>query len=172
MSAPDIDAIFRIEFNGLVRQLRSRFGDGPPDPEDAVQTAFLRLNRTASHTPVEDPRGFLYTAARNLMLDGKRRSKTHATYLDEKKHHPAQTNVEEITPERVVLAKDRLERMNALITTLPEKQRRVLALSRLSGMTFAEISAETGYSMADISRQLTAALKTLRDSLKEADGHD
>lgn len=168
----DIDSVFRIEFHGLVRQLRSRFGDGPPDPEDAVQTAFARLSRTAADTRIEDPRGFLYTAARNLMLDGRRRSRTHAAWLEDAKSRDNEIKVEEITPERVVLAKDRLDRMNALIDSLPEKQRLVLALSRLSGLTYAEISSQTGYSMADISRQLTAALRTLRDGLQEADGHD
>lgn len=171
MSAAEIELVFRREFAGLVRQLRSRFGEGPPEPEDAVQTAFARLSQADEQDRIDDFRAFLYTAARNLMLDGKRRSKTHASYIDRAVIGEFSSNVEEITPERVVLGKDRLDTMNDIISKLPEKQRIVLALSRLKGLTYAEIGAQTGYSMADISRQLTAALRTIRDGLEQGGDH-
>lgn len=170
MGVVDLDLVFRREFPGLVRQLRARFGEGPPEPEDAVQTAFSKLSRAGESAQVQDLRAFLYTTARNLMLDGKRRSRTHATYVDRAVAGEFSANVEDISPERVVLGKDSLEQMNRIVATLPQKQRTILALSRLQGLTYAEIAERTGYSMADISRQLTAALRTLRDRLEDGGG--
>lgn len=169
----DIDDIFRQEFSGLVRQIRSRFGDGPPEPEDAVQTAFARYAEVGIDQTIGDPRGFLYTLARNRMIDGKRRHKTQSTNIQRMGDEDIAQKVEEITPERVVLGRDSLDTMNALINTLPSKQRTVLALSRLEGLTYAEIAAQTGYSLADISRQMKAALVTLSEGMADAfDGSD
>ena len=41
------------------------------------------------------------------------------------------------------------------------------------GLTYAEIAAQTGYSLADISRQMKAALVTLSEGMADAfDGSD
>lgn len=39
----DIDALYRAHAGDLVAWLRKMFGDGPPEPEDMAQQAFLKL---------------------------------------------------------------------------------------------------------------------------------
>ena len=75
--------------------------------------------------------------------------------------------LDEISPERVLMEKQRFEILNAAIKRLPDKQQRMLAMNRYHGMTYAQIAARTGWSLADISRQLTRALAMLDAALKD-----
>jgi len=165
----DIGSAYAELRRGLVSRLRRRFGDGPPDPEDAVQHAFERWMHGRSRGDVNDPEAFLYTAARNRILDERRRSDTRRKHIDSVLAGVAGEVMENVTPERVLHDRERLARLNAAISTLPEKQRVIVALGRLRGLTYAQIAQETGYSASDISRQMTAALIALKRAIEDED---
>ena len=48
-----------------------------------------------------------------------------------------------------------------LLSGLSDRQREIVQRSRLKGQTYAQISAETGWSLGTISSELRAALQTL-----------
>jgi RNA polymerase sigma-70 factor (ECF subfamily) len=58
------------------------------------------------------------------------------------------------------------------IATLTPKQREVLIRSRLKGETFEQIRDACGWSKADISRTLQAALGVLQSAMREYAGHE
>ena len=161
MRAPELETLFRNHFTDLCKSINRVFGAGPPEPEDLVQDAFERYARLEDRSAIRNPRSFLFITAKNIGLDFKRRAKTNNAYLAEQIALDAELKLEELTPERVVLAKDYVEAVTGAIAMLPRKQQLILVKSRLEGKSFKQIGEETGWSAGDISRNLHAAMDAL-----------
>lgn len=162
----DVDDLYRTHFKSLVAGIRASFGSGPPDPEDVVQSAFMKFARLEDKASISNPRNFIYIAAQNLVLDHKRSAKTANAYIAEQLAFDSELALERITPERVVEAKERFNILVAAMRDLPKKQRVLLAMSRLEGKTYREIASETGYSLADVGRNVNQAITSLVIALK------
>jgi RNA polymerase sigma factor (sigma-70 family) len=165
-SAAGIEELYRDYWKELCRQLRRSFGPGPPDPEDVVQAAFARLAALDHPDRVHNPRAFLFTTARNLVLDHKRRQKLHFDYAQAVLATHSTLSLDELTPERVYLNKERFEIIRDAVEKLPHKQRVILGLHRHRGYTYQQIASETGWSYGDVYRQMEAALASLSDAMK------
>lgn len=126
-----------------------------PDAEDLTQETFLKaLSRFPDLQKAPLP--FLYAVARNLCIDRSRR-KT-AQPLDES------------APGREPFGP--LETADALgraVSTLPREQQELLLLRYASGLPIGAMSKITGLSRFAVHRRLSAALKSLREILKEVD---
>lgn len=155
-----IEELYRSCWGELCRRLRRLYGDGPPEPEDIAQSAFAKITALDNLKYIENPRAFLFTTAVNLGLNAIDRIVRARKFIDGEMHRVGQ-NVEEITPETVYQDREHLNTVQQAIDSLSEKQRQVLLRSRLKGETYAQISAATGWSPADISRQLKAALAVI-----------
>lgn len=165
-----LDRLYRLHFQDLCANIYKSFGPGPPEPEEVVQTAYAKYVELAEPEKISNPRAFLYIAARNIVLDHKRRLKVFDSYAAEQIAFEKELGLEEITPERVVLAKERFDVLVEVIKKLPKKQQVVLTMSRLEGKPYREIAKETGWSPADISRQMQAGMTALVRALKAHDG--
>lgn len=162
----DLDALYRAHFTELVAKVRAAFGSGPPEPEDAVQTAFMKFARLQDRSAVANPRNFLFISAQNIIFDHRRMTRTANAYIAEQLALDTELALEQITPERVVVAKERFSILAEAMRQLPQKQQVLLAMSRLEGKTYREIAAETGYSLADVGRNINQAITTLVIALK------
>lgn len=151
----------------LTARLRRVYGDGPPEPEDLAQAAAEKLARRQLDD-IDNVDAYLFRAAVNIGLNQIERARVarrYAEFVLTGDHVPI---VEETTPEDVYSGRERLERLKRALNTLTPKQKTIVARSRLRGETYAEIRAATGWSEADISRQLKAALTRLQDELDPA----
>ncbi|AXE63940.1 hypothetical protein BBF93_06700 [Hyphomonas sp. CACIAM 19H1] len=164
-----LDEIYRAYFQPLSAAIARTFGQGPPEPEEIVQAAFLKFMRMEDRARVENARAFLFASARNIMLDHKRRSRRTEAYVAEQLAYDPDFQLEEISPERVLEAKDRLDVLTEALKALPYKQQVVLTLNRLHGKTYAEIIEATGWSLGDISRSLNAGKAALMEALEQSE---
>ncbi len=146
-----------------------RFGEGPPDPEDAIQTAFARFIELDAEHKVERPRAFLFAMSRNLMLDEMRRAGVRRRHAQRAADAPDTVQVEETTPENVLLSREKFRDLNRAVAQLPERRRRLIVMSRIEGMTYAEIAKTTGMSPASISREIARALIFLQETLESGE---
>jgi RNA polymerase sigma factor (sigma-70 family) len=157
-----LSRIYRAHFRELCLRLRWVYKGGPPDPEDLAQTAFEKLSEFKDLSRIENPRAFLFRTAVNIGLNAIERNRV-ARRFAERELAAANTPVlEENTPEDVYSLKQRLERTQAAFGSLTAKQKEIVTRSRILGQTYEEIQAETGWSQADISRQLNAALNAMQ----------
>lgn len=163
-----VQRLYNDHFRDLVRWLARRYGAGPPEPEDIAQTAFTRIAALEDVEYIRNPRAFLFTTAVNEALTRLRWIKRLRTFVEAELHEVGE-EVEEITPERIYSSRNRLEAVLASAASLTDKQRELIRRSRLLGQTYADISADTGWSAADISRQLTVAMNTLVAALEAYD---
>ncbi|KCZ48467.1 hypothetical protein HY17_16585 [Hyphomonas sp. CY54-11-8] len=164
-----MDDLYRSHFDELCANIRKSFGSGPPEPEDAVQTAFAKFASLENPEEVRDPRAFLYIAARNVVLDHKRSAKVANAYIAEQIALDFELKLEGITPERVVDSRQRFETLVEAMRSLPQKQQLILTMSRLEGKSYREIREETGWSAGDISRNMNAGISALVIAIKRAE---
>ena len=162
-----VEELYRLCWNDLVGWLRRRYGAGPPDPEDVAQSAFEKITALDNWQSIRDPRAFLFTTAINTALMGVRRIVTRRRYIDEQLKNYGE-NLDEMSPERIYSSRQRFDIVMREIERLPAKQREIVIRARLQGQTFRQITAETGWNNADISRQLKAALSSIDRILNDA----
>ncbi|MEM9621011.1 MAG: sigma-70 family RNA polymerase sigma factor [Pseudomonadota bacterium] len=152
--------LFNNFHDELVLRLQRVYGQGPPDPEDIAQSAFAQMAAMGSHEHIKNPKAFLFKVA----LNNGRRSAGHVAatraFLDEVLELEGE-RTEKISPEHLYESRERLKLLNDAMERLTEKQQEILVRSRLLGETYHEIAAQTGWSIATISRQLTSALTEL-----------
>nr|WP_314525204.1 sigma-70 family RNA polymerase sigma factor [uncultured Brevundimonas sp.] len=141
-----------------------RYGAEQDGVDDAMQQAFLRFSTLKDREQVADPRAFLFVMARNALKDAIRRADS------QKRRWKALAEVapahHELSPEEVLLQREAQDALERGIAELAPQARELLRLSRIEGLTYAEISRLTGRSPADISRTITRTLIELRHAVK------
>ncbi len=157
-TAADLDALYQKHWMELVHYIRRAFGDGPPDPEDAVQQAFTQLAAHAEPAQISNPRAFLYRCAGNFVLDHKRRARTRAKFALSAEAEFLFGGADEITPERVLDARERAAILEAAIRALKPRHRQALILNRIQGMTYADIARSMKISESEARRLVTVAV--------------
>ncbi|KKK85213.1 hypothetical protein LCGC14_2775540, partial [marine sediment metagenome] len=65
----NIEDLYTSYWSELCKFLHSRYGSGPPEPEDIAQTAFVKFASLENNDRVENPRAFIYRTASNLIVD-------------------------------------------------------------------------------------------------------
>jgi len=139
----------------LIGRLRN-----PADAGDIAQSSFAQAYAHALEHPVANARALLFQAARNLWIDGQRRRRTEASVLE-----AWLARQDETVPsaERIVAAREQLERVIARIDRMPRLRRDVFARVRLHGHTHAEVGAALGLSQRAVERHVARAVFDLSD---------
>jgi len=141
----------------------ARFGlAGSGGQEDVLQEILLAVH-TKRHT--YDPEQFflpwMYAMARHKVIDHLRKNKVslRATIsLDDELENIESLMVFESTADLDI---------EALCETLPEKQRNVLKLVKIEGLSVEEAAKRTGYSASDIKVTVHRAIKALQEKVSE-----
>jgi RNA polymerase sigma-70 factor (ECF subfamily) len=145
------------------------------NPDAAADATALVFTRTLAALPRfrsdrrregETFRAWLFTIAHNVIVDHHRRHRTHVS-LDTQPVPPAQAHRlidASATPERQVLLNDAAERVQRLLSTLPERPRAIVEL-RLAGLTGQEIAETLGMSHAAVKSAQRRAYASLREAV-------
>ncbi len=109
--------------------------------EDITQETFLRLFRhLRKDRPLDNPKAWLFTVANNLAVDASR-SDRHVKELDEttwKKIEESRSGLQ-TDPEKLMLQRERLDRLHTAVLNLTRLQRECLHL-RAEGLRYREIA--------------------------------
>lgn len=125
---------------------------------DLAQDTFVRVLARAERRdalPVQEPRAFLTTIARGLVIDHWRRSVLEKAYLDALAHLP-----EPYTPsaEERYLTLELLERLARMLDGLKPNVRRAFLYSQLEGLTAVCIAERLQVSQRSVERYLAEAM--------------
>jgi RNA polymerase sigma factor (sigma-70 family) len=167
--APRLEALYEKHCAELIRYVRRTFGAGPPEPEDVVQAAFSHFAALAHPGLVENPRAFLYRAARNFVIDQRRRAKVRARALWSGDLDEVARKADELDAARVLEGKDRLRVLNAIIRAMPERLRDALILHRIEELSYVEVAKRLGVSETSAKRLVAQALLACDRALRAAD---
>jgi RNA polymerase sigma-70 factor, ECF subfamily len=130
------------------------------EAQDVVQDAFLSLHRHLSAGGSEENiRGWLFRVAHN-------QARNRQTSYDRRFSGPLDGGCEEIvdeaTPERVLLEKEKFERLGNAIRTLSGPERECLLL-RASGLRYREIGEVLGVATSTVADIVERAVKKLAE---------
>lgn len=133
------------------------------DAEDIAQETWARMAAAAGREPgaIENMRGYLFRIARNLVIDHRRRTRSSVEIkVDE-------AVVERVAdarpdPESVLITRTELRRMDRIMAAMPARPREVFRLSRIEGMSFADIGRRLGTSRQTVHEHMRRALLALQ----------
>ncbi|TAJ70852.1 MAG: RNA polymerase sigma factor [Phenylobacterium sp.] len=151
------------EHDAALRSYVSRRLGDRAQVEDVVQDTYLRLLRAGQDTEtVRNPRGFLFRIASNLIADTfrRRRSRQEDVGLEGPLAHVL-SDEGVASPERRLIGRASLERLEAALADLSPKARACIHLVRFEGLTPRQAAAQLGLTEKAVTRQLERALATL-----------
>jgi len=154
------DRHHRRVFNFLLRFLGDR-----QTAEDLLQETFLRVFASReAYRPTAAFRTWLFTIARNLLVDHSRRAFARPEDLDAE----ALQTMADPSPNPLTRLEglDLEERLQTAITRLPPFQREVVLLSRFADLSHEEIAQVTGASAGAVRVALHRGLRRLHDLLR------
>jgi len=127
------------------------------EAEDAVQELFLKLwSGRDALDGIRNPAGYGIRVLRNLCLDRIRLSRKTVTPAE--LPEPEQPGRQD----EAVDEKERLAKVLDAIKSLPDRQREVLTLRTLDGLSYEEISERTGINYLTLRVLLSQARRRLR----------
>lgn len=130
------------------------------DIEDLRQEIYARVCEAAQAQIPDKTKAFLFTTARNLLVDRIRRSQIvpieAVTDLD-----ALEVAIDTPGPERSVIARDVLRRLQKVLDQLPAECREVILLRRIEGLSRLEIATRLGITERMVSEHLTQGMTAL-----------
>lgn len=147
----------------LVRYLM-RICPAGEDVFELRQDVYVRVFEAAKQRRPVPVRPFLFTVARNLVVDRIRRNRIVSI---ETAGDPDALNVivEEITPERRLNAHQELKELGAAFALLPPKCREVLWLRKVDELPQAQIARELGISVRTVEFHVRKGMRLLAQAL-------
>lgn len=131
---------------------------GPAEAEDMVQDVFLSLQVRGGTAGINHAKGYLFQVARGVLAH--RRYNYPALGLGLTRT-PDDATIEELSPERILMGKEALDRLVIALETLPPRAREALMLHRFEEATYASVARRMGITVSAVERLITRALKQL-----------
>jgi RNA polymerase sigma-70 factor (ECF subfamily) len=155
------------EATTLFRELRKPLhrylvclGLSSDEAQDVVQDTFLSLHRHLSAGGSdENIRSWLFRVAHN---QARNRQNSYDRRFSAPLRDNAESILDQATPERVLLEKEKLERLASAIRTLADGERECLLL-RASGLRYREIGEVLGIATSTVADTVERAVKKLAE---------
>jgi len=141
-----------------VRSALMRRGRTSHEAEDILQEAWIKMAGYERENAIERPEALLMRIALNLSVDAYRTNVSHGE----------EVAVEDVvlidlapSIDDVVLAKERMARLNDCVRRLSPKTRDIFLSHRLEDMTYQEIAARHGLSISSVEKHISRAVMKL-----------
>ena len=150
-----VESLYREHRGWLNSWLRARLGHCSHRAADFVQDTFVRILQSGtSAAEIAQPKSYLATIARGLMVDHFRRSDLEQAYLAELAQMPEALQP---SPEERAILLETLLTIDRMLAGLGPKVRQAFLLAQIDGLSHAEIGARLGISVATVKRHLSKA---------------
>jgi len=167
LAAPEVRAWFAREVlpleTILIQFLRRNWRD-QSEIEDLLQEVYARVFEAARREIPETPKPFVFTTARNLLINRVRQQQIVAieSVADLETLGLA---IDEPGPDRNAVARDELRRLQAALDRLPPRCRQAIVLKRIEGLSRREIAQRMGIGEGTVKDYLAEAVSALSDML-------
>jgi len=148
-----VEVLYNDHHHWLTGWLRRKLGC-PDNAADLAQDTFIRVLSAREAPTLIEPRAFLTTVAKRVLFNFYRRQDLERAYLETLAQMP-----EHVAPseeDRAIILQTLLE-LDQLLDGLPKQVKRAFLLAQLDGLTYAQIGAQLGISIATVKRHLTKA---------------
>jgi len=135
--------------------LRKKLGN-PCDAADLAQDTFIRILAARNAITIDEPRAYLTTVARGVLINWYKRQALERAYLEALALMP---EPEAPSPEQRAIILQTLHEIDAMLDALRPVARKVFLLSQLEGMKYEDIAALTGVSLTSVKRYMRQAFR-------------
>lgn len=159
----DLEAWFVREvlpLEAVLVQYLSRGGRSRTDVEDLRQDLYEKVCAAARNAIPNPTRPFVFTIARNLLVDRVRHEQVIA-FDSVESIEDLSLAIDEPAPDRVVIARQELRRLQAALEKLPERQRNAIIMRKINGLTIREIAQRAGVANRTVEEHLTEGVRAL-----------
>jgi RNA polymerase sigma-70 factor (ECF subfamily) len=122
---------------------------------DLAQDTFVRVLTQRSTQPLREPRAYLSTIARSLMIDMFRRRALEQAYLETLAARPEALD---ISPETRLLIIETLVEIDRLLDGLGGRTREIFLMAQLDGLSYVEIGRQLNVSVNTVKKHAVRAL--------------
>lgn len=172
--ANSITAVVKDFSRRLLGFIRKRVPN-EADAEDIMQDVFYQL--LGNKEPVDQMAAWLFTVARNKIIDRKRKKQTlsYDSFYSDPENGELNEWMEILmddssNPETIYLRNLFQETLNEALNDLPDEQKQAFILNEMEGIPFSQISEETGVPVNTLISRKRYAVVQLRKKL--ADLHE
>lgn len=172
MAAADVNAWFVREVLPLEQALMQFLQHNWRNRSDIVdlrQEVYVRVFEAARKEIPEHPRQFVFSTARNLLIDHIRREQVIPI---EAMADPGGLSValDEPGPDRATMARDELRKLQSALDQLPPRCREAFVLGKIEGLSGQEIAVRMGVTESAVSRHLALGVRLLAGLLHGGTG--
>jgi len=145
-----------VEHHGWLQGwLRHRLNSAA-DAADLAHDTFVRVLQRRQAKALLEPRAYLRTIARGLVIDLWRHRDIERAWLETLAQLP---EAQVPSPETSALAIEALVAIDRLLDALPARTRTIFLLAQLDGMPCPRIAEQLGVSLSTVERDLSKALR-------------
>lgn len=154
-----LNALARRYYAPLLSFFRKRTHNAA-DPHDLTQQVFLRLAQSRQQGEIHNPDAYIFQTAANALRDHHRHLAVRNRLLNET-IVTSDEKASDLSPERIVLAKEDLGRLVNGMRQLPERTRDILILRCFEGLKNAQIAELHHISTRSVEKHIAKALAVL-----------
>lgn len=152
-SHADIAALYAAHHGWLQGWLRKKVGNAF-DAADLAQSTFVKVLCARQQAPLQEPRAYLTTIARHLLINQVRRRAIEQAYLDALAAMPESVAP---PPEARLMLLETLVEIDRRLGTLPALAKQAFLLVQLEELSHGQVAAQLGISISTVKRHLAKA---------------
>lgn len=155
-TASDVATLYGDHHPWLLGWLRRKLG-GSDHAADLAHDTFVRVLTVQAEQKtvvLREPRAYLTTVARNLLINHVQRLSLEQAWMDAMAQLPEPMAP---SPEQQLLILESLHQIDAMLNGLPPKVREAFLLSQLDGLSYAQVAQQLGVSDRTVKRYMAQA---------------
>ncbi|XAH21242.1 sigma-70 family RNA polymerase sigma factor [Xylophilus sp. GW821-FHT01B05] len=130
--------------------LRKKLGN-TFDAADLAQDTFVRLLRASPPEAIAQPRAYLTSIAKNVLVNWYQRQALERAYLEALAVLPEDLAP---SPEQQLIILETLHEVDAMLDALQPQAKRAFLLSQIEGMKYEDIAQQIGVSLTSVKRYM------------------
>lgn len=151
-----------LPLEAVLIQFLSRSGRSKADVEDLRQDVYMRVCAAATKEIPNPARPLVFTIARNLLIDRLRHEQVVPIDVVENLD-VLNVAIDERTPDRAVIAREELRKFQAALEKLPERERTIISMQKIEGLSTREIAERTGIPERTVRWSLNEGFRALAE---------
>jgi RNA polymerase sigma factor (sigma-70 family) len=153
-----VDEVLPLE-DVLIQFLR-RGGRSASEVEDLRQDLYEKICAAARGGIPHSTRAFVFTTARNLLIDRVRHEQI-VSFNSVENLEELSLAIDEPAPDRIVIARQELRRLQSALEKIPPRQRTAIVLRKVHGLSIREISQRLNVAERTVEEHLTHGIRAL-----------